>query len=107
MASPQHFRAHRRHRTNYPARLTLAPGVQVDAEVRDLGMGGACVALERDASRYDVVTLELESDLLWDTQRFQCRVVWGRHEDGGHAVGLAFDYTSPIGVQGLLTLLRG
>ena len=77
MTAVARFRAHARRKVRLRGVLSHAvAGWQRDAEIADLGLGGACVKLSETLAVGDRVTLLLVAPTLWDPLAIPGRVAW-------------------------------
>jgi len=109
-----HFRAHGRRVVSLPAILRdESRGVEEDARIRNLGLGGACIELAPLAKegvllRVDsIVILEVTAPSLWDPLILRARVAWSRrsHADRPARLGVRFEHTEQGGLFALFQLL--
>jgi len=107
-----HFRAHARRVIRLRATLAQAGAGDRDAQVLNLGMGGACVALSlaEPLEPGEHVTVSFLAPTLWDPLAFPARVAWAHAPLSGPGttslrVGLAFEPTDPAAVYALFELL--
>ena len=71
------FRAHARRKVRLRGVLSHArAGWQREAEVADLGLGGACVKLSETLAVGDQVALSLVAPTLWDPLTIPGKVAW-------------------------------
>ena len=71
------FRAHARRKVRL--RVVLwhpRAGMQGEAEVRDMGLGGACVLSSEPLAAGDKVTVAFVAPTLWDPLQLPARVAW-------------------------------
>jgi hypothetical protein len=82
-------------------------GWERDADVFDIGLGGACVSASEAVTSGDRVSVAFLAPTLWDPLLIPARVAWFRAGSGpedGRA-GVAFDHTSSASVFALFELV--
>jgi hypothetical protein len=83
-------------------------GWQRQARVVDLGLGGACIAVEGDLRPGDVVTLSFIAPTLWDPLLVRARVAWstpGAQSNHATRAGVAFEHKNAAAVYALFELV--
>ncbi len=108
-AGPGQFRAHARRSTHLRALVThVGEGWQRQADVINVGLGGACVVVDELLAVDDTVSLSFTAPTLWDPLVLRARVAWV-----GPAVpreptraGVAFEHKSPTGALALFELVN-
>ena len=103
-----HFRAH----TRRPVRLRATvshprAGWERDADVFDIGLGGACMSATESLNAGDRVSVAFVAPSLWDPLLIPARVAWyrpGRGIEPARA-GVAFDHASETSVMALFELV--
>ena len=70
-------------------------GWQRQAQVEDLGLGGARIVVDEVASPGDSVTLSFTAPALWDPLVIRARVAWVSAAGRPHRTGVAFEHRSP------------
>ncbi len=103
-----HFRVHRRQALRLRAVVTHArEGWQREAQVVNLGLGGACVKLEGPLVSGDRVSISFLAPSLWDPLALPARVAWAAgpsHRDPSLA-GLSFEPPDAAAVYALFELV--
>jgi len=102
-----HFRVHARRAIRLRASVVLPrAGWQREAQVQNLGLGGACIVLQEELSAGDRVTVSFLAPTLWDPLAFPARVAWTLvPEPTSVRAGLAFEPTDAATVYALFELL--
>jgi hypothetical protein len=81
-------------------------GWQREAQVLNLGLGGACVVVQEELVPGDRVTISFLAPTLWDPLAFPARIAWTLVPDPTSLrAGLAFEPTDPGAVYALFELL--
>jgi hypothetical protein len=82
-------------------------GWERDADVYDLGLGGACLSAGEEVAPGDRVAVAFVAPTLWDPLLIPARVAWYRAATGNGTAraGVAFDHTSPASVMALFELV--
>lgn len=110
MTAVARFRAHARRKVRLRGLLSHArAGWQREAEVSDLGLGGACVKLSETLAVGDRITLSLVAPTLWDPLTIPGRVAWlgppTRLEPG--RAGVSFEPKDAASMFALFELMAG
>jgi PilZ domain len=102
------FRAHARRKVRLRV-VVWHPraGWQREADVRDLGIGGACLMLKDPLSVGDRVTVSFVAPTLWDPLAIQGRVAWVGPPTFVELsrAGVAFDARDPSALFALFELM--
>ena len=99
------FRAHERRAVRLRALVThVGAGWQRHTPLENIGLGGACIALEEKLAADDVVTLSFTAPTLWDPLVLRARVAWVSATQPQRA-GVAFDHRSAEAVFALYELI--
>jgi hypothetical protein len=80
-------------------------GWQRQAQVENLGLGGARIVVDEAASPGDAVTLSFTAPALWDPLVIRARVAWVSAGAPPHRMGVAFDHRSPEAAFALYELI--
>jgi hypothetical protein len=82
-------------------------GWERDADVFDIGLGGACVSASEPVAPGDRVSIAFVAPTLWDPLLIPARVAWYREPTGldPARAGVAFDHTSAASVLALFELV--
>lgn len=111
------FRAHARRPVRIRSLVThVQSGWQHQAEVENIGLGGARVIIDEAISVGDMVTLAFAAPSLWDPLVLRARVAWvaaggppgalaAAQPSVSRAVGLAFDHAATDAVFALYELI--
>lgn len=100
------FRIHARRNVQLVALVThIEEGWQHHADVLNLGLGGAAIAIEARLQVADGVTLSFVAPTLWDPLVLRGRVVWARQEGAEMQAGVAFEHKSQSAVFALFELI--
>jgi hypothetical protein len=104
---PAHFRVHARRAIRLRASVVLPrAGWQREAQVLNLGMGGACIVLKEELAPGDRVTISFLAPTLWDPLAFPARIAWTMMpEPTSVRAGLAFEPSDASTVYALFELL--
>ena len=116
---PNPFRVHARRDVHLRALVThVGTGWQRQAPLENIGLGGACIALDEKLAEGDVVTLSFTAPTLWDPLVLRARVAWVGSARGSAAgapsstgtgshqrAGVAFDHKSAEAVFALYELI--
>ena len=99
-AMPQeHYRLSARYRVRAPVTIRVA-GIESSqrADLVDLGLSGACIALNEALIAGMDAIVEIRTPLLWDPLRIRGRIVWANwnSETGVFRAGLRFQHDSPV-----------
>jgi len=115
MRARDHFRAHGRKNVSLPASLRDENRTfEEDANIKNLGLGGACVELAPFAAaepllmRLDAsVTIEVIAPSLWDPLVLRGRVAWLRRSSAERAarLGVRFEHQEEGNLFALFQLL--
>ena len=103
------FRAHARRSTRLRALVThLAEGWQRQADVINVGLGGACVVVDEALAVDDAVSLSFMAPTLWDPLVLRARVAWvgPAHPREPTRAGVAFEHKSPTSALALFELVN-
>ncbi len=103
-----HFRAHTRRPVRLKATLSHSrAGWERDADVFDIGLGGACLSASEPLTEGDRISVAFVAPSLWDPLLIPARVAWYRPPAGlEHArAGIAFDHTDSSAVMALFELV--
>jgi hypothetical protein len=86
----------------------VAEGWQRQAEVVNLGLGGACVVVDEIVSVDDTISLSFTAPTLWDPLVIRGRVAWvgAVRALEPTRVGVAFEHRTPSGVLALFELVN-
>jgi len=103
-----HFRAHARRPVRLKAMVSHSrAGWERDADVFDIGLGGACISASEPMSEGDRVAVAFVAPSLWDPLLIPARVAWydpGRGLDPARA-GVAFDHVGEAEIMALFELV--
>jgi hypothetical protein len=103
------FRAHARRSVRLRALVThVAEGWQRQAEVVNLGLGGACIALDESVAEGDTISLSFTAPTLWDPLVIRAHIAWvapSRPLEPKRA-GITFEHKTPSGVLALFELVN-
>lgn len=102
------FRAHARRDVQLRAVVThVQAGWQHQAQVVNLGLGGACIVLEQRLGAGDVVTLSFVAPTLWDPLLVRARVAWSEEAAPREPAraGIAFEHRNAPSVFALFELV--
>jgi hypothetical protein len=102
MSNP--FRAHARHAVRMHAIVThVSAGWQRQAQVQNVGLGGACVVVDEPLAAGDAITLSFTAPTLWDPLLLRGRVAWV----GGASrrAGVAFEHRAADAAFALYELI--
>ena len=105
------FRAHPRRQVRIAVLVThVTAGWQRQAQVENLGLGGARLRLEARVSPGDAVTLSFTAPTLWDPLVLRARVAWVEQAGAAHdgqavAVGVAFEHRAAEATFALYELI--
>ncbi len=103
MANP--FRAHARHAVRMHAFVThVSDGWQRQAQVQNVGLGGACVVVDEPLAKGDAVTLSFTAPALWDPLLLRGRVAWVAAPASRRA-GVAFEHRAADAAFALYELI--
>jgi PilZ domain len=82
-------------------------GWERDADVFDIGLGGACLSAGEPVSAGERVSIAFVAPTLWDPLLIPARVAWYRAGSGldPARVGVAFDHTGTGSVLALFELV--
>ena len=91
-------------------RATLAhprAGWERDADVFDIGLGGACLSAGEPVAAGERVSVAFVTPTLWDPLLIPARVAWYRPGAGLEParVGVSFDHVGPASVLALFELV--
>jgi len=103
-----HFRVHRRRSVRLRAVVSHPrAGWKLEADVLNLGLGGACVTLLEPLLAGERVRVSFLAPTLWDPLEMPARVAWTRSSsaEAGTRVGLAFEPPDPGAVYALFELV--
>jgi PilZ domain len=101
MANP--FRAHARHAVKMHAIVThVSAGWQRQAQVHNVGLGGACVVVDEPLASGDAVTLSFTAPTLWDPLLLRGRVAWVAES---RRAGVAFEHRAADAAFALYELI--
>ena len=103
-----HFRAHVRRPVRLKATLSHPrAGWERDAEVFDIGLGGACLTASEPLSPGERVSVAFVAPSLWDPLLIPARIAWYRPARGLEPAraGVAFDHVGPEAVLALFELV--
>ena len=97
MPVTDHFRAFARRPTSLPARLqSEVLGWDLNAELVDLGLGGASVVVSEPLPPGTSVRLRIDAPQLWEPLVLPSRVAWMRPTIRGESrLGLRFEPDNP------------
>jgi hypothetical protein len=97
-----HFRAHARRPVSLRALVThIEAGWQKHAPVLDLGLGGACIAIDLGVAAGEKVSLAFTAPTLWEPLVVRARVVWA----SGTSAGVAFEHKNEQAALALFELV--
>jgi hypothetical protein len=103
------FRAHARRSARLRALVThVADGWQRQAEVVNIGLGGACIVVDEVLEPEDTVSLSFTAPTLWDPLVLRARVAWiapARLHEPSRA-GIAFEHKSAAVALALFELVN-
>lgn len=86
--------------------LHMAAGWEREAQVVNVGMGGACLLVSEQLAVGDRVTLSFLAPTLWDPLAIPARVVWTLAPDPPIVrAGLAFEPTEAAAIFALFELV--
>jgi hypothetical protein len=103
---PNPFRVHARRPVHLRALVThVGTGWQRQAPLENIGLGGACIALDEKLAEGDVVTLSFTAPSLWDPLVLRARVAWVSEPGPPQHAGVAFDHKSAEAVFALYELI--
>jgi hypothetical protein len=108
VAQGGHFRVHGRRVVRIRATVAHArTGWQGEAQVLNLGMGGACVLVPEALQLGDAVHVSFTAPTLWDPLAFSARVAWTLPPNGIEPprAGLAFEPTDAAATLALFELV--
>jgi Tfp pilus assembly protein PilZ len=108
MAARDHFRSLARRSVSLSAILrNIEAGWQSNARIVDLGLGGACLEVERAVTPGSGVSLQVLAPNLWDPLVLEAKVAWCRNSGSERAarVGLSFAHRSSATLRALVELL--
>jgi hypothetical protein len=82
-------------------------GWERDADVFDIGLGGACLSASEPVAPGDRLSVAFVAPTLWDPLLIPARVAWYRAPTGldGARVGVAFDHASAGSALALFELV--
>jgi hypothetical protein len=81
-------------------------GWQRQAQVVDLGLGGACFVIDEPLEPGEIVTLSFVAPTLWDPLVLRARVAWTAQEEARmRRAGVAFEHKSATAVLALFELV--
>ena len=103
-----HFRAHARRPVRLKAMLSHPrAGWERDADVFDIGLGGACLSASEPFAPGDRLSIAFVAPSLWDPLLIPARVAWYRPGAGLEAAraGVVFDHPDPASVMALFELV--
>jgi hypothetical protein len=103
-----HFRAHARRLVRLKATVSHPrAGWERDADVFDIGLGGACISASEPLAEGDRVSVAFVAPSLWDPLLIPARVAWyraGRGIEPARA-GVAFDHVDHAAIMALFELV--
>jgi PilZ domain len=103
-----HFRAHARRIVRLRATVSHSrAGWERDADVFDIGLGGACISASEPMAEGDRVAVAFVAPSLWDPLLIPARVAWyhpGRGIEPARA-GVAFDHVGEGAIMALFELV--
>jgi hypothetical protein len=89
-----------------PARVAVDGGLDADARLLNVGLGGACVDVPGAVAVGTELTLHVTTPVLWDPLVVRGKVVWADDRKDGHCrLGLRFDHERSRVIRALLELL--
>jgi hypothetical protein len=85
----------------------VSAGWQEQAAVENIGLGGACILIEREPVAVgDALTLSFTAPTLWDPLVIRARVAWlGTSAAGPRPGGVAFEHNATDAVFALYELI--
>ena len=103
-----HFRAHARRPVRLKATVSHPrSGWERDADVFDIGLGGACISASEPLAEGDRVSIGFVAPSLWDPLLIPARIAWlrpGRGLEQARA-GVAFDHVGDVAILALFELV--
>ena len=86
----------------------IQAGWQRDADVIDLGLGGACLALDEFLAEGDPISISFVAPTLWDPLLLRAKVAWVRPATprAPARAGIAFEHKSAAAVLALFELVN-
>ena len=90
-----------------PASLSEGDGAELEGQLLNVGLGGACVDVQRPVELGAEVTLRVSTPVLWEPLVVRGRVMWVGEgaADGRVRLGLRFDHERSRVIRSLLELL--
>jgi hypothetical protein len=83
----------------------LDAGWQRHGTAVDLGLAGACIAVDEPLAPDDVVTVSFTAPNLWDPLHLRARVVWARSTPAARRAGVVFEHPTADAVFALYELI--
>jgi hypothetical protein len=102
------FRVHARRVVRLQATISHPrAGWERDADVFDIGLGGACLSAPEPLHPGERVSIAFVAPSLWDPLMIPARVAWYRPGSGIYSAraGVAFDHTGRQSVMALFELV--